>query len=410
MNKKQIWLKYTGLLCVIVASLGLLCFLAVKRFLSISYPELNVHEPVAEEYPAVDRPVEDDKNAEINPKPPIGEWFKITPEGTESSRGGEWHGLVRLGTENKVIVYFFGGGVAVDDFTAARPYDKSNGFYVADTKQDYVTKVGIAANSDSNPFKDWTILALPYSTGDFHIGNKTIEYEDAEGEKKSIAHKGYANYKAFMNEAKKYLDEPETLLITGYSAGGFASALLAEHVIENYFPKVENVTVHVDSALLLYDKWHEIAVKRWGAPATITKKLSSDNITLDSLKSLHEKHANVKILFDCSLRDGTLSAYQTYFTSGYKYAGSKEGDSFQNNLKEMVENLQKDNPKIGIYIWNSVLHKLKGNLSQHTVIASPQFYLEKFQGNPTMAKWIEDAVYGEINSYGLELLEENEEE
>ena len=49
---------------------------------------------------------------EIIPNPKIGEWYRITPDGAISSDGSEWHGLFRKGSENKVIVYFYGGGFA----------------------------------------------------------------------------------------------------------------------------------------------------------------------------------------------------------------------------------------------------------------------------------------------------------
>lgn len=29
---------------------------------------------------------------------------------------------------------------------------------------------GIASPVDANPFKDWTVIAFPYATGDFHAG------------------------------------------------------------------------------------------------------------------------------------------------------------------------------------------------------------------------------------------------
>ena len=58
---------------------------------------------------------------ELQGEPQVGKWYRITPAEAKSSDGSEWHGLLRLGSEDKVIVYFFGGGVCLDEYTAAHP-------------------------------------------------------------------------------------------------------------------------------------------------------------------------------------------------------------------------------------------------------------------------------------------------
>lgn len=47
------------------------------------------------------------KHPELIGEPEVAKWYRVTPEGTKSSDGSEWHGLIRIGTENKVVVYFF---------------------------------------------------------------------------------------------------------------------------------------------------------------------------------------------------------------------------------------------------------------------------------------------------------------
>ena len=90
-TKKQTHRLRTVLLVVlailIVLAIAVMIFL--KNTVLLSYPMLEGH-------------------------PETGKWYSIAPEGTKSSDGSEWHGLLRLGTENKVVVYFFGGGVSID--------------------------------------------------------------------------------------------------------------------------------------------------------------------------------------------------------------------------------------------------------------------------------------------------------
>ena len=215
---------------------------------------------------------------ELKGEPDVGKWYEVEVDGAKSSDGSEWHGIFRKGTENKVVVYFFGGGVSITPETS----EGGNEFFATHmTAQDFVAQGGIGSTAADNPFKDWSFIVIPYATGDFHAGTGTYEGE------KTVYHTGYSNYSAYVEQIKQYLGEPDTLLVTGFSAGGFATSLLADDVIDR-FPSVENVTVCVDSSLLLYDGWHETAVDLWKAPAQISDRLTSNNIVLDSLTALHE--------------------------------------------------------------------------------------------------------------------------
>ncbi len=338
------------------------------------------------------------KHPELKGEPEIGKWYRITPAGTKSSDGSEWHGLIRLGTENKVVVYFFGGGASINGYTSER----GNEFFATTASvQDFVASGGIGSDAEENPFKDWTFLVLPYASGDFHSGTGEYHYTDG-GKEKIVYHNGYNNYSAFMDAAKPYVGEPDTLLVTGFSAGGFATSLLADDVIDR-FPSAENITVCVDSSLLLYDGWHETAVDLWQSPEEISDRLTTDNIVLDSLTALHEKRGDsVKILFDCSYRDDTLMQYQSFINTGKMDKTKALGDQFQADLSAMVAGLQENIPGVGIYIWNYGEDPETHN-TQHTIISSNVF--DKLEDGVSVADWIYAAVNGDVQSHGLALLE-----
>ena len=212
-------------------------------------------------------------------EPEIGKWYEIPVAGAKSSDGSEWHGIFRKGTENKVVVYFFGGGVSITPETS----EGGKKFYATTMlAQDFVAQGGIGSNTEENPFKDWSFIVIPYATGDFHAG--TGIYEG----KKTVYHTGYNNYSAYIEQIKPYVGEPDTLLVTGFSAGGFATSLLADDVIDR-FPSAKNVTVCVDSSLLLYDKWNDTAVNLWKSPTEISDRLTTNNLVLDSLTALYKK-------------------------------------------------------------------------------------------------------------------------
>ena len=338
------------------------------------------------------------RHPELQGEPETGKWYRITPENAKSSDGSEWHGLLRKGTENKVVVYFFGGGVSINGYTSERGKE----FFATTAQvQDFVASGGIGSDSEENPFKDWTFLVLPYASGDFHSGTGEYHYMDGSKEK-TVYHNGYNNYSAFMEAVSPYIGEPDALLVTGFSAGGFATALLADDVMER-FPSCNNTTVCVDSSLLLYDGWHETAVDLWKSPEEIAKRLTTDNLVLDSLCALHEKRQDrVKILFDCSYRDDTLQQYQAFIRTGTMTKDRENGDLFQEDLTQMVHGLQENIPDIGIYIW-SFGEDTETHNTQHTIISSNIF--DKLEDNTSVAEWIFGAVNGDVQSHGLHLLE-----
>lgn len=335
---------------------------------------------------------------ELNGEPEVGVWYRIIPENAKSSDGSEWHGIFRKGSENKVVVYFFGGGVSITGETSE---GGTNFFATTMTGQDFVAQGGIGSMADENPFKDWTFIVIPYASGDFHTGTGEYHYTQ-NGKDKVVYHNGYNNYSAFIEKIKEYVGEPDTLLVTGFSAGGFATSLLADDVI-NRFPTAQNITICVDSSLLLYDGWHDTAVNLWRSPKEISDRLTTNNIVLDSLTALYEKRGDsVKILFDCSYRDDTLQQYQAYIDSGKMDKTKELGDQFQQNLKDMVKGLQENIPGIGIYIWSFNQDEVTQN-TQHTIISSNVF--DKLGNERSVCEWIYGAVMGDVQTIGLELLD-----
>lgn len=335
---------------------------------------------------------------ELTGTPEIGKWYRITPVGTKSSDGSEWHGIFRKGSENKVVVYFFGGGVSITGETSQRGTEF---FATTMMAQDFVAQGGIGSTAEENPFKDWSFLVVPYASGDFHAGTGEYHYTK-DGQDTIVYHNGYNNYSAFVEEAKSYIGEPDTLLVMGFSAGGFATSLLADDVIDR-FPTAEKITVCVDSSLLLYDGWHETAVNLWQAPQEIADRLTGNNLVLDSLTALHQKRGDdVNILFDCSYRDDTLLQYQAYINSGKMDKTKELGDQFQLDLKDMVKGLQANIPSVGIYIW-SHNEDAETHNTQHTIISSN--FLDKLGNEKSICEWMYDAVNGSVQTFGLELLD-----
>lgn len=338
--------------------------------------------------------------------PRVGKWYQVSPEGTVCSDGSQWQGRLRLGRENKLMVYLLGGGVSLDAHSASQSYTAVGNAAFYYDRDDGVTdarlKNGIGSDDARNPFRDWSMIVLPYTTADFHAGAGAADYTAIDGSAAVIHHNGYANCMALLDAVDELVGQPEALLITGYSAGGFGAAMLAEDIIE-HFPATKNITVCTDGALLVNEKWADVARDRWHAPEKIVKRMATGNLTLDHLSALHEKHADVKILFTCSLRDGGLAKYQSYI-DGNAYVPSEEyGDVMEENLRQTVAALQEKIPGSGVYIWDDLPYGSDGTLTKHTILTSASMF-EDMEG-ASIGRWIHDAVEGRVESYGLELLE-----
>ncbi len=54
----------------------------------------------------------------LKKEPKIGKWSRVSDSVMKDSEGGNYHALFKKGSENKVMIYFAGGGVSVNEETA----------------------------------------------------------------------------------------------------------------------------------------------------------------------------------------------------------------------------------------------------------------------------------------------------
>lgn len=383
----------------------------MKKFLKISAWTVAVLTALALVLLVVGGKVVNKVSPALTENPETGKWYSIAPEGALSADGSPWRGLFRKGKENKVIFLFFGGGVSLDDYTAARGYsiDSKHGYYSDNVARlDFVGrlsfKAGIGSSREDNPFRDWTIVAFPYSTGDFHCGAGEYKYTGLDGKEHVLHHRGYSNYEKTLEQVLPLLGSPEAVLVTGFSGGAFGTALLSSDLASR-FPENTNITAYVDAGLLIKDNWHDVAVNQWHAPDSIASFIVSDNITLDGLKALHRKHPGVKILFECSVRDAAFSNYQAYIDRGDNMTTTKEdGDRFNGYLRQMVKDFREAIPEGGLFLWDDIVSDEKEQLTLHTIEMTHHFFDDR-AGNGSIAEWVAHAVNGDVYTKGLDLLD-----
>ena len=370
-------LKIIGIILLILAVIALLVYFFVLR-----YPKLKEN-------------------------PTEGKWYRVTSSEMKDSEGNDYHAFFKKGTENKVLIYFAGGGVSINEETA-----KDDTYNTKMVQPDILANItmnmgGLASDSKDSPFGDWSMILFPYATGDFHAGTGEFHYTDTDGKEKILYHNGYINYTETMKQVieKAGISNPESVVVTGYSAGGFGAALLANDVFTNYYPNAESKTVLVDASLLLYEDWHTVATDVWQTPKEISDKLTGNNLTLDCLTALHEKYGDgIHLLFDSSTRDGDLAKVQNYLDTGVMDVTEKEADIYQQILKETIPQFKEAG--VSLFIWDGLpWYDDPRNLTMHTIIATPTVWLPFEEQQQSIAGWLSDAIDGDLKDFGLDLVD-----
>lgn len=182
-------------------------------------------------------------------------WSKIEPGGqTRCAHNTPYAYWVRPGTSNRVFIYFQGGGGCSTAETCGLTGSYKDTVSERDNPAYTIGGVFNLSHPD-NPFRDDTMLFIPYCTGDVHFGNRLRSYSLASGRSFDIHHRGYVNAEAALNWLYGNMPQPDSIFVTGCSAGGVGALLHAPHLIRHY-PDTP-VTQLSDSAggLVLHIPW-----------------------------------------------------------------------------------------------------------------------------------------------------------
>ena len=188
-------------------------------------------------------------------------WNKVEPGGeTICAHGSPYAYWVRPGRSNDLLIYFEGGGGCWNEETCRDTGRKFNGFYdnsVTDQDSPERSQGILNLSHPENPFADYTTLFIPVCTGDVHWGDNVMAYSEDV-----VMHfNGFVNASAALNWAYSAVPAPNSIFVTGCSAGSPGSIIHAPYIIEQY-PNAQ-LTQIGDSLTLLFDRpvdlqtdWH----------------------------------------------------------------------------------------------------------------------------------------------------------
>lgn len=193
--------------------------------------------------------------------PAAGEWVSLEPGGeTICSLGSDYRFFARGGDPRKIVIDFRGGGACWDELTCGFAQGGALFSLEAGTLDQLLASIepGELA-SDESPFGDWTYVHLPYCTGDIHWGNNVATYGLNE-----LHHKGFVNASTALAWVYEHYESPETILVTGCSAGAYGAAAHSAYIRDHY--EDADVSVLADSgAGIITESFLEESLPNWDA-------------------------------------------------------------------------------------------------------------------------------------------------
>jgi hypothetical protein len=170
---------------------------------------------------ATDVAVSTDPNS--SPATFADQWERVeAPADCMCADGAPWAYFVREANPEKVVFLLDGGGACFSAETCAPgagQYKEAIGYDGGFSEANGIFDL----DNPDNPLADYTMVFVPYCTGDVHAGNITKDY----GNGVVIEHKGFVNGSTALNALAERFPDANELVVAGVSAGSFPSAIYA---------------------------------------------------------------------------------------------------------------------------------------------------------------------------------------
>lgn len=144
----------------------------------------------------------------------------------------QFYFFAKGGTVNNLVVYFEGGGACWHTMNCI--YESTTNTRVRATLESLgdIDGIGDDDNPD-NPFRDWSMVYIPYCTGDIHSGANDYDYPDDLGfhllpdfNHWTIRHRGKVNFRVVLRWIQDtFTAAPDKIFVTGSSAGAYGALM-----------------------------------------------------------------------------------------------------------------------------------------------------------------------------------------
>jgi hypothetical protein len=291
-------------------------------------------------------------------------WERVVPGGDcQCSDGSQFSLWVRKANPKKVVFYLEGGGACFSAKTCAPGRDlyKTN----ISSRDGPATQGGMFDLADKrNPFADYSIVYVPYCTGDVHIGNTTTKYAPGL----TVRHKGYVNGTAALDRLAATFPDATNVAVMGESAGSIAAPLYAG-IVADRLPHAR-ITVLADGSGSYPDvpRLNDI-IAAWGAGNALPDWAKSARRGAQQWSFpgffIHSGRHDPKIVF--ARHDHAYDEVQEFW---YPLAGIPAKD-----VLSLMEANESQIERAGV---NLLSYTAPG--SEHAVLSDEPFYTEQVNG------------------------------
>ncbi len=330
-------------------------------------------------------------------------WLKVVPGGnTICSDGSEYSFYVRKGTVNKVVVNFEGGGAcwshgicSYPDLAYTSKIVTSALPWTGYSRASSIPGILNQTRTDSL-FKDWTIVHVPYCTGDIHWGTQDKTYTDAQGMNPLVIHhRGAVNATAALNYLYANETAPEKVFVTGESAGGYGAAMWAPYVRKQYGAGTHVYELSDSSAGVLADGFFSTLQSAWNFQPTLPSFVpafadpTKVKTIVDLFNGASAYGATTTPTLNFSMYNPAYDETQVKF-----YALQQSGvtpQSWSAKMREHVVTIKASAPAFRAYTAAG---------SVHTIMLSNTFYTDRIDGvsmHDWVAKMVNNDAYNNID-------------
>ena len=353
-------------------------FLIAGLFAAAACTSQNVAEPTPE--------LTDEVAAEETGQTPAGleaqGWSKVRPGGDVAcTDGSEFYFMVRPGRAEQILFYLEGGGGCWNKASCNPEGTPTAKLNLIDQEE---PDEGIFdADNAENPFADYTSIYVPYCSGDVHLGANDVVYPgtDDTDQPLPVFHRGRANAQSAIDWVTQNYAAPDTIFVTGVSAGGVPTPLYASILANNY----EDARVaSLGDGAGGYRRKGALPgrLENWGILNHLNAVPAFEDISEDtwSYEQLYINGAEAHPDITFARFDYSADPAQWRFLSG-----NSEYDTLLGNMLANNDDIRDAVPNFRAYIAEG---------EAHTVMQKPEFYTLTSSG-VRLVDWVAQLASGE---------------
>ena len=275
--------------------------------------------------------------------------------------GSAFHFYLREASPTKVLFYLEGGGACFSG-DMCKPGSGTYSETISPvSKLEDSPGIFDFANPE-NPFADYSVVYVPYCTGDVHAGNTTKDY----GNGVVTEHKGFVNASNALDTMIERFPDTTQLVVAGSSAGSFPTPVFAG-MAGDQLPNAD-LKVFADSSGAVPDAMGFV-IGNWGTLETLPDWPEIEGLTVDQFTPAYtfikaaEHNPNITFARHDFAFDNVLSSFA-------RMAGLSPDD-----LVSVMRTNESKVEATGVNVANWISPG-----DDHTIAVRDEFYTEEMNG------------------------------